>query len=94
MKKSTVSKSPRVHTNSTRVGTLLDALSPIGDSSVRVSWVDDVAFVSCRTVERFIAVLCCTARLGWPLKIHKYTFITRVQATLAELNIFHEAKDK
>lgn len=51
--------------NYTGVATLLDALSPVRDASGRVSWVDDVALVACRTVKRLVSVLSCAAGLSW-----------------------------
>lgn len=49
----------------TRVGPLPDALASVWDAGCRVSWVDDVAFVACGTVERLVSVLRRAAGLSW-----------------------------
>lgn len=48
-------------TTSISVATLLNTLSAVGDASGGVSWVDDVAFVACGTVQRFVSIFCRTA---------------------------------
>lgn len=52
----------------TGVAALLDALSPVWDAGGRVSWVDDVTLVACRTVERLVSILSRAAGLGWGTK--------------------------
>lgn len=50
--------------NNTRVAALLDTLSPVRDARGWVSWIDDVALVARRTVQRLISILSSTAGLS------------------------------
>lgn len=51
----------------TRISTLLDALSPVGDPFCCVARINDVAFVSRWTMQRLISILSSAAGLSWKI---------------------------